>query len=75
MQWVEHEVLVRVGTRVPGDLLAGAGDHHFVDVTADQDLAMPVCGRHRIVVAAIAHQRQRADPRGLLFAGLIGSRW
>jgi transposase len=75
MQRVEHEVLVRVGTRVPGDLLAGAGDHHFVDITADQDLAMSVCGRHRIVVAAIAHQRQRADPRRLLFAGLIGSRW
>src|ERR1700676_5236649 len=44
-------------------------------ITADQDLAMSVCGRHRVVVAAIAHQRQRADPRGLLFAGFITSRW
>lgn len=73
MQRVEHEVLAFVGTRVARDLFAGPGDYHFMDVTADQHLAMTKRGRHRVVVAAITHQRQRANPRRLLFARLIGN--
>ena len=62
MQRVEDKVLALVGARMTGDHLGPAGDHHLVDVAADQHLAVAVGGRHRIVGAAIAHQRQRADP-------------
>ena len=57
MQRVEDEVLAFVGARMTGDHLGPAGDHHLVNVAADQDLAMAVGGRHRVVGAAIAHQR------------------
>src|SRR5579863_9479428 len=36
---------------------------------------MSICGRHRVVVAAVTHQRQWADLRGLLFARVVKSRW
>ena len=74
MQRVEDEVLALVGARMPGDHLGAAGDHHLVDIAADQNLAVAVGGRHRVVGAAIAHQRQRADPARLLLAGVVG-RW
>ena len=45
-----------------------------MDVAADQHLAVAIGSRHRVVVAAIAHQGQRADPGRLLLAGFIGSR-
>ena len=35
---------------------------------------MPECGRHRIVIVAIAHERQRVDPSGALVASVIGRR-
>jgi hypothetical protein len=57
MQRVENEVLALVGAWMTGDHLSAAGDHHLVDVAADQNLAVPVGGRHRVVGAAIAHQR------------------
>ena len=57
-----------------GDDVGGARDHHLVDVAADQNLAVAVGGRHRVVGAAIAHQRQRADPARLLVAGIVGGR-
>ncbi len=56
MQRVEHEVFALVGADVPGDDVGAAGDHHRVDVAADQHLAMAVGGRHRVVGAAVAHQ-------------------
>ncbi len=37
-----------------GDHLCPAGDHHLVDVAADQNLAVPVGGRYRVVGAAAA---------------------
>ena len=55
-------------------IVGAAGDHHRVDVAADQHLAMAVGGRHRVVGAAIAHQRQRADPARPLLAGVVGRR-
>src|SRR6266403_5493981 len=57
-----------------GDHLRPAGDHYLVDVAADQNLAVPEGGRHRVVGAAIAHQQLRTDPACLLLAGVIG-RW
>jgi hypothetical protein len=41
-----------------------------VDVTADQHFAVTVGSRHRVVAASVAHQGERADPRGSLLAGL-----
>ena len=56
------------------DLLGAAGDYHLVDIAADQHFAVAIGGRHRVVIAAVAHQRQRADSRRSLLAGFIGSR-
>ena len=55
-----------------GDHLTAAGDHHLVDIAADQNLAVPVSGRHRVVGAAIAHQQLRTDPTGFLLARVVG---
>src|SRR5947209_7798639 len=74
MQRVEDKVLAFIGARMTGDHLRAAGDHYLVDVAADQNLAVPVGGRHRVVGAAIAHQQLRTDPARLLLAGVIG-RW
>src|ERR1700732_540264 len=57
MQRVEDEVLALVGARMTGDHLGPAGDHHLMDVAADQNLAVAVGSRYRVVGAAIAHQR------------------
>jgi hypothetical protein len=57
MQRVEDDVLALVGARMAGDHLGPAADHHLVDVAADQHVTMAVGGRHRVVGAAIAHQR------------------
>ena len=57
-----------------GDHLGAAGDHHLVDVAAHQHLAVAVGRRHRVVVAPVAHQRQRADPGAAPLAGLVGDR-
>jgi hypothetical protein len=75
MQRVEDEVLAGVGAPVAGDLLAAADDRHPVDIAADQHRAVAVGGRHRVIVVAIAHQRQRADPTRSLLARLVGHRW
>ena len=45
-----------------------------MDVAADQDLAMTIGSRHRIVGAAIAHQQLRADPARLFLTGVVGCR-
>src|SRR6516164_11242793 len=58
-----------------GDPLGPTGDHHLMDVAADQDLAMAVGGRHRIFGAAIAHQQLRADATRLLLTGVVRRRW
>jgi hypothetical protein len=69
MQRVEDEVLALVGARMTGDHLGPAGDHHHMDIAADQYFAVREGGRHRV-----AHQQLRADPARLLLAGVIG-RW
>src|SRR5271168_4004839 len=74
MQRVEDKVLALVGARMTGDHLGPAGDHHLVDVAADQNLAVAVGGRHRVVGAVIAHQQLRTDPTCPLLTGVVG-RW
>ena len=54
-----------------GDLLAAADDLHPVDIAADHHRAVAVGGRDRVVIVAIAHQRQRADPTRSLVARLV----
>src|SRR3954451_1094574 len=74
MQRVEDKVLTLVGAWMTRDHLGPAADYYLLDVAADQNLAVTIGGRHRIVGAAIAHQRQRADPAGLLLAGVVRRR-
>src|SRR3954468_9353755 len=74
MQRVEDKILALVGARMPRDCLGPARDHYLADVAADQNLAVTVGGRHRIVGAAIAHQRQRTDPAWPLLAGIVRRR-
>ena len=62
----EHTGAVAAG--MPGDLLAAAQDHDLVDEALHHDVLEAVGGRHRIVVAAIAHERHRRDPRSALLA-------
>src|SRR5262249_29538545 len=45
MQRIENEVLALVGASMPGDHLNPAGDHHLLDIIADQHLAVAVGGR------------------------------
>ena len=56
VQRVEDEVLAFVGAGMAGDHLGGAADEDLMDVTAHQHLAMAVGDRHRIIIAAVAHQ-------------------
>src|SRR5690606_12264267 len=72
MQRVEDKVLLLPGTEMPCDYLRTAGNYHLMDVAAHQHLAMAIGTRDRIVVATIAHQRQRTDPCGALVAGIVG---
>jgi hypothetical protein len=73
VQRIEHEVFPLVGAGMPGDDLRPAGDHHLVHVAAHHHLAVAKACRHRVVVAPVAHQRQRGDGRGHLLAGIV--RW
>ena len=38
-----------------------AADDNLVDIASDQHLSVSVCDRHRVVVGAVADQRQRAN--------------
>lgn len=70
---VDHS-LVFIIARMPCFHLACAGDGHLVDVATHQQLEMSMPRGHRVVVAAIAHQRQRTDSRRDLLAGFIRCR-
>ena len=75
MQRVEDELLALIGARVPGDDRRPAGDHHLLDIAPHQHRAVAIGGRHRVVVAVVAHQRQCRDPGRFAVAGLIGGWW
>src|SRR5262249_26784732 len=57
MQRVEDKAFALVRAPMTVDTLGPAGDHPLVDIAADHNLAVAVSGRHRVVSAAIAHQR------------------
>ena len=58
-----------------GDHRGSTGDHHLMDIAADHHFPVAIGGRYRVVGAAVAHQRLRADPGRLLLAGVIGCWW
>jgi hypothetical protein len=58
---------------MPGDHLGPAADHHLADIAADLDLVVRVGHRDRVVVAAVAHHRDRGGPRADLLAGVVGN--
>src|SRR3954462_11100280 len=72
MQRVEDKALAFIGARMTGDHRGSTGDHHLMDIAADYHFPVAIGGRYRVVGAAIAHQRLRADPGRLLLAGVIG---
>ncbi len=55
---------------MPGDLLPAAQDHHRLDEALHQHGLEAIGRRHRVVVAAVAHQRCRRNPRRPLLARL-----
>ena len=71
---LEDQFLPPVATPMPGDLLTPAHDHDVVDVAFHDHRPVAVGGRHRVVIAAVAHQRQRRDPRRALVAGVVRDR-
>src|SRR5215208_8303457 len=54
-----------------GDHRRAAADHYRLHITADQDLAVAIGDRHRIVIAPVAHQRQRTHPGAAHLTGLV----
>jgi len=54
------------------DGLAAAGDLDPLDISLGQNLLMIVARRHRVIVVAVTHQRQRGDAGGHLVTGVIG---
>ena len=59
---------------MPGDDLGAAADHHLVHVAPDQHVPVSIGHRRRVVIGAVAYQRQRTDSAGLFVAGVIGAR-
>src|SRR5471030_264268 len=74
MQRIKHEVFPLVGARMTCDHLRAARDHHVMDITAHNYIAVAVGRRHRVVIEAVAHQRQRGDSRGHLLASIVRRR-
>ena len=74
VQWIEDQLLTPVAATMTGDLLTPADDHDDVHVALHHHVAVAVGGWHRVVVAAVAHQRQRRDPRRARVAGFIRDR-
>ena len=74
VQRVVHKVFPLIGARMPRDDLRAAGDDDLVHVAAHDHLAMPEARRHGVVVAPVAHQRQRRHAHPDLLAGVVGRR-
>ncbi len=70
MTRLENEVVAGVAARMTGDLDAVAENDDLVDEALHQHVAKPVARRDRIVVRAIANERQGRDLRRAFVAGL-----
>ena len=72
---LEDQLLPPVATPMPTrSPQAPAHDHDLVHVAFHYHRPVAVGGRHRVVIAAVAHQRQRRDPRRALVAGVVRDR-
>ena len=65
---LEDQRFPLVAATMAGNLVTAAHDHDLVHVAFHYHRPVAVGGRHRIVIAAVAHQRQRRDPRRALVA-------
>ncbi len=72
VQRVEDHVGLLVGPPMPRDDVGPGADHDLADIAADLDLVMGIGDRHRVVVAAVAHHRDRGGARADLLAGVVG---
>jgi hypothetical protein len=71
---IEDDRLAFLAALMLGDDFADAGDHHFVHVALHPYLAVSVRGWRRVVVRAIADQRQRTEPYRELLASFVRDR-
>ena len=58
MKRIEDVIFFLPGPDMAGNDLSPAGNHHFMHIAPDQNLLMTICSRHRIIIAAIAHEGQ-----------------
>ena len=70
MDRIEDHILPVMGAWMPGNDLGAATDDHLMDIAPDPDFLVAVGDGHRVVVAPVAHQGERVDPRALLVAGI-----
>ena len=75
MERVEDEVISVVGPPMTGDDLRATADHNLVHISANQHVPMSIGHRDRVVVGPVPDQRQRADPRRVLVAGVVRHGW
>ena len=75
MERVEDEVISVAGPPMTGDDLRATADHNLVHISANQHVPMSIGHWHRVVVGPVPDQRQRADPRRVLVAGVVRHGW
>jgi hypothetical protein len=51
VQRLEQHVLSLVGPAMAGDHRCATANHHLLDIAADQDLAVAIGHRYRVVIA------------------------
>ncbi len=72
MQGIEDQIFALIRSYVPGNRLRAAADHHLMDIALDQHLQVAVGDRHRVIVASITHQGERAHPSRTFVTGIVG---
>ena len=72
VQRIVDRGLARIGALVAGNHLSATDVLNLMHVALDQHLTVDVLGRDRVVVGAIADQRDLTDPGSDLVAGFVG---